>query len=107
MALIPAEVIDIYLSAFADPSNASCFAHSKVDVGPLPHKFSKHKEDGGSDKDFVPAKFGSETDRWGHPRLGMMEVRDWPTFAAESKRLLDKYDELLMEIKKGHQVVTD
>jgi hypothetical protein len=42
-----------------------------------------------------PSRFGSEVSRWGVPRVGMTEVREWDVFEEESVALLSKFDRLL------------
>ncbi|KAG6916574.1 hypothetical protein DXG01_006345 [Tephrocybe rancida] len=57
------------------------------------------------DKDISrPAKFGAETDRWGHERVGVIRVKDWEQNEAESDVLLGKLEALYQSFKNAEEV---
>lgn len=104
LALVPLSVIPAYLTAFATYPDR--FAHSVLPFEPVvarailgtPERTASARRtvrtketDSGLER---PARFGTETDRWGNVRLGMTEVREWDAFEEESEVLREKFETL-------------
>jgi hypothetical protein len=98
ISLVPLAVLDAYRAAFAAPKTAQHFAHSHVPVREQKHALLGRPPAAGVGR---PARFGSEVDWCGHERVGMMEVREWGVFAEESERLLERFDELVKEMREA------
>jgi len=49
-----------------------------------------------------PIKFGAETDIWGNPRVGVMRVKQWKEYEAESRSLVDRFEGMYKSLVLDH-----
>ena len=49
-----------------------------------------------------PIKFGAETDVWGNPRVGVMRVKQWKEYEAESRALVDRFEGMYKALVLDH-----
>jgi hypothetical protein len=101
LSLIPLSAIARYKTAFASPTHAALFANSRIAHGPMTHQLAPPatKTSTAEAEAARPAMFGSESSRWGTPRVGITEVPEWETFRDESTRLVGLLNGLLHDLQ--------
>ncbi|KAG5353630.1 hypothetical protein C0989_004311 [Termitomyces sp. Mn162] len=83
-----------------DPFKAA-IAAVHISLAPLAFVTLFDKRDGTTPR---PAKFGAETNRWGHERVGVMDVKKWTENRAESDVLLNKLEALYQSFKNAEEI---
>ncbi|KAG6897681.1 hypothetical protein C0992_012430 [Termitomyces sp. T32_za158] len=101
------KVLVFYLVRFLGSSNhtidpfKAAIAAVHISLAPLAFVTLFNNKDGTTPR---PAKFGAETNRWGHERVGVMDVKEWTENRAESEVLLNKLDALYQSLRNAEEV---